>query len=212
MTNPKKPREPRKPLDQSFLEFVHGDPAGSTASEPVPQTSQLEQELMELQRRFAHLESSTHQNPGHLSQVEAHLMQLAQQVEQMENANQPGVALQQQLEDLGKTLVDRESRQFSQVEQQLTHLAEHVEQLGADLRKLGADLHHYFTQAEAATADQANHNHIRQGEHLKLTPTPPVEPEESSPSPLPSHPDSAPQRPPESDSLLNWISPLLDNF
>lgn len=210
MTNPKKPREPRKPLDQSFLEFVHGDPPSSTASEPVPHTSDLEQELVELQRCFTQLESSTHQNLGHVSQVEAHLMQLAQKVEQMEKANQPVVGLQQQLENLERTLADRESRQFSQVEQQLTHLAQHVEQLGADVRKLCADLHHYSTQAEAATANQANH--IRQGERLELAgTTPPVEPE-SSQSPLPSYPDAVPQRSPASDSLLNWISPLLDNF
>lgn len=216
MTNPKKPREPRKPLDQSFLDFVHQkDPEpGPEPSEPDNTIAQLAQELMELQRRFGHLErAATDQDPHHLSQLEDQLRQLTQQFEQMEmNANQPLIELQQQLDNFSKTLLDREFRHFSQVEQQLTHLAQHVEQLGADLRQLGADLQHRFIQSEAAAAESTDHHHVSQTEQ-STQPIPLTQPEESSDQPpTPRYPDEAFQSPSTSDSLLSWLGPLLDDF
>ncbi len=219
MTNPKKPRESRKPLDQSFLEFVQGtDPEPGPTARPEPADtviSQLEQDLRALQQRFTQSEQASLNQDPRLSQMEAQLTQITQQVEQMDqNANQPMIKLQQQLNDLEKTLLERDSRHFSQVEQHLIDLAQSVEQLSAKLSNLCVDLQQRFTIAEATPVDPSiNHNLAGQAGQQLAPPMPLLDQPEESQQPLTlKHTAEVSQHHTDSDPLLSWISPLLDDF
>lgn len=132
----KRPREPRKPLDQSFLDFVHGsepeDPSAAAKLEPeVTPASQLEHQLMELRDRFTELERASFNRDNHrFSQFEDQLTQLTQKVEQVEMHVQPQIAqLQHRLGEVEQISADWNTRYLSQVEDQLTQLTQKVEQM-----------------------------------------------------------------------------------
>jgi chromosome segregation ATPase len=262
----KKPREPRKPLDQSFLEFVHGGEIkdSSAISQPEPETvptpdvSQFEHQLMELRDRFAKLELvSSEQNNPRFSQFEAQLTQLKQKIEQMEmhvapqmaelqhrlieveqassawdtryssqadqltqlrqneqmdqNTNQPLTDLQQRFNQLEKTLLDRESQHFSQIDSRLTHLTQQVEQLDAHFRQLLAELQHRPPKSESAFSNDANY--VSPVVNQSTQQMQPIEqPEVKSQPPATKPVGQAPERRSEADSLLSRIGPLLDDF
>lgn len=120
---PRKPRESRKPLDQSFMEFVHGgdpDPAALAPEEAIP-LAHLEQEVIGLQQRFALLEqAAAAASPPRLAQLASEINQLAQRLLQLEQ-------LEPRLEELGDRLVALEETwpagtHFKQFEDQVTPL------------------------------------------------------------------------------------------
>jgi DNA repair exonuclease SbcCD ATPase subunit len=99
----KKPREPRKPLNQSFLEFVHGNDSDLDATEnPRPEPDEfsdhhwleLKQAVALLQQRLEQIEPA---NSGQIlapdlerfRQLESQLLQLLQRIEQLEQHTQP---------------------------------------------------------------------------------------------------------------------------
>lgn len=195
--NPKKPRGSRKPLDQSFLEFVHG--------------TETEQALSEA---FEPEALSSEENTYRLSQVEAQLTQLKQEVEQMDkNTNQPLAELKQRLDQLEKTLLDRESKHFSRVDSQLTHLTQQVTHLETHFGQVLAELQYHSPKLEEASSNQPT-NHTSLVEPQSTQPTQSVELDVSHhpPAETPKRIDQGPERRSESDSLLSHIGPLLDNF
>jgi uncharacterized phage infection (PIP) family protein YhgE len=132
---PKKSREPRKPLDQSFLAFVRGDEIESEPSAPAQpilgsETAAWQQAFTDLQERVTALEQMTpNDNTQALQDLEAQLTPLAERLTALEQQLAPQLTeLRQRLADL-----EQESKHWNQIiqfEDQLTQLTQQVEDMG----------------------------------------------------------------------------------
>jgi chromosome segregation ATPase len=161
----KKTREPRKPLNESFLEFVHGNSpdleptSDSSAEVPADDESllQLTQELVILQQRLAQLEQrKAEPDLKPIQQLDAQVAQLLQRLSQLEQQAEPFTQLHQRLAELEQRAANWPS--LAQFEDYLAQHSQQVAPMANNMtpQQLPTDLLERFEALESVLKEQGD--------------------------------------------------------